>query len=499
MYIYAIQRGSGNLLRIGQDGEVTSLGAVSGTGWPNNTTIAGNGAFNSGDFGDETCALADCQDILFVRLGSNSTPYTQRLWAININTLVATTINLSQVVPNTSDMVFSEGYLWAVNGNVTGANATIYRINPSSGQINTFTLPTVAGAAITTNGIIRQAYGAQWKYGNGDLGISGNDTGVAYHIKVTNASGATPSFKIMSAFPAPNSSNNDGASYAGVPIDLSITKEASSSTYVPGGTLSYTFTVTNNSQWYSSGSIVTDILPAELLNPVTTLSECSISSNVLTCALGALPGGGVAVITVEGTVSANANAPISNTVIVAGNEKDNNPSNDTSTVFTYPEGPVVGITKTADVTRVAPGGTITYQIRVDNAGNVAAANVVVSDPVPASVDSVVWACAGAACPTASGADAINDTLLSLAVGDAVVYTVTAMVSDSPPASVVNIAEVTVPNGVCVQDECTASASVITERSAPRSTDAHIPALSWWSLLGLMALLAGVAARRRRCM
>ncbi|MDR0251358.1 MAG: DUF11 domain-containing protein [Burkholderiales bacterium] len=627
------------MLKIGQGGVVTTVGAVTGdANFPTNAQISGNGSFNAGDLGDETCTLANCQDILFIRLGTNATPYTNRLWAININTLYATTIPLSQAMPNASDIVFFEGYLWAVHGNVTApTSVSIYRINPVNGQVNQYNLPTVSGSTISTAGIIRQAYGAQWRYGNGNLGISGNDNDAAYQIKITNPSAATPTFTIMSALDAPRSQQNDGASYRGNPVDLSITKEASPSPYVPGEMLTYTLTVTNNDGSYSSGSIVTDTLPADLLNPATVTAGCSIetvgSSNVLTCALGALAGGESSVIAVKGTVSASANVSLSNTATVLGNERDDVPENNTATVVTQPRqtpqvnisktanttaaltpgstitytvtvtntgtapapntvvndalpagitsaswtcasaggavcpnasgtsapphllnqtiatfpaggvvtytitatavtsglpavvtnmatanpsggvcangspppcsaavtnpaGPVVDITKTANVSRVAPGETIIYQIRVENVGSVDAADVVVSDPIPAGVDSVEWVCSGAACPNATGVGAINDTLLNLAADSSVIYTVTAKVSNAPPDSVVNTATVTVPDGVC--GECAASAGVITERTLPPPhPGASVPVLSWWSLLALMALLTGVAVRMRR--
>ncbi|MCL2310198.1 MAG: DUF11 domain-containing protein [Proteobacteria bacterium] len=504
MYLYAIERGTGNLLRIGQGGEVERLGAVSGL--PSNATIAGNGSFNAGDFGDETCALANCQDILFVRLGSNDTSYTNKLWAININTLTATTITLKSAVPNTSDIFFSEGYLWAINGNVTGTNAKaiVYRIDPSSGQVNTFTLPTVANKAITTDGIIRQAYGAQWRYGNGDFGIAGNDTGVAYHIKVTTDASGVPSFQIVSALSAPNSANNDGASYAGAPIDMSITKTVSSAAYDPGDTISYTFTVKNNDPaFWSSGSIITDMLPTGL--SLTTIpTGCSISSNVLTCAVGALKGGEETSMTVTGTISAGANAPISNKATVTGNEKEKDEDlwdNTSNTVVTNPKTtptvPIVGITKTADVGEIAPGGTIVYTISVENESSFDATDVVVSDPVPAGVDSFEWTCAGVACPSANGMGAINDMLTKLAVGDSMVYTVTATVSSAPPTSIVNTAELTVPGGECAQGECASSAPVpvvaVTIISPP-SLAASVPALSWTALLCLIALSTGIAVR-----
>ncbi|MDR0458657.1 MAG: hypothetical protein LBH10_06505, partial [Burkholderiaceae bacterium] len=178
MYLYGFQTGTNNLVRIGQNGVVQVLGAVTGGGI---VTAANNGSLNAGAFGDDTCTLADCTDILFVRAGSNSTPYTTLLYEVNINTMTATSQTLSQAVPNTADLTFSQGYLWSVYGAGNGT-VTVYRIDPATGTVTVFNngqLPgTTTTKTISTTAVIDQSYGAQWTYGNGDIGIAGNTTGV---------------------------------------------------------------------------------------------------------------------------------------------------------------------------------------------------------------------------------------------------------------------------------------------------------------------------------
>jgi len=512
MYLYAMQQGSRNLLRIGMGGMITPVGTVTfNSGFPADNQIDLYGGLTIGDFGDDTCLYVHptndhCTDVLFVKLGTSAAPYTSRMWAIDIVHLNAATITLSMPVPNVGDFAFAQGYLWGVHGNVTAPDPVeIYRITPTTGLVTKWNLPTVNGtgpAAISTAGIIRQSYGAQWRYGNGDLGIAGNATGVAYHIKITNPDGAAPGFQIVSASPAPASLQSDGASYAGEPIDLSINKTASAFTYTPGGALSYTLTVTNGSAFDSSGAMVTDTLPDELLNPATASPGCSIAAdgaghNVLTCVLGALAAHGTVSMTVTGDVAASAHGCFSNTAFVTGNERDQgDPDNDKSTVTVCPlqANPQVSIAKTANVTKVAPGGTIVYEIRAGNPGSVAAANVAVNDPVPAGIASMTWTCAGAACPHASGAGALHETLANLAAGDQVTYTVTATVTSAPPGAITNTASVVVPGGTCV-GACESSVQIDPLQPADAAST-PIPALSWWALLSLTALLAGWAARLR---
>jgi len=128
--------------------------------------------------------------------------------------------------------------------------------------------------------------------------------------------------------------------------------------------------------------------------------------------------------------------------------------------------PQINVSKTTPATSLVAGGTITYTIAVSNVGGAPASNVVVSDPLPVGISSATWTCTatgGAVC-AASGSGAINDTIATLPAGAKATYTLQALVSGSPPASITNTASVT-PGGsaVCAPSgsapPCTSSASV----------------------------------------
>ena len=474
MYLYAFQVDTHTLLRIGLGGVVQNLGAV--TGLPN-ADLAANG-LNQGTFGDSTCPpTPNCSpDILFVREGSD-TLNVKTLWAVDIQNMSATSITLSQNVPNTADMVFSQGYLWTVNGDDTnngGNPVSIYRINPVNGHVDQFKLP--AATTLSTSGIIRQSYGAQWTYGNGNIGIAGNTTHAAYQIQITNPSSATPTFSILSAMYAPTSSQNDGASYHGTAVDMSISKRAASITYDPvTGTdlVTYEFTVKNENPpgQYSSGSTITDTLPSQL-TVKSFPSNCSVNSGVLTCNVGPLNGGTTSsVITVTGNV-ATSSPLFTNTARVTGNEADPDLSNNTSSATTSPLTPVVEITKAASTTAaLTPSGSVTYTVRVSNTGMVAAPNTVVSDTLPTGIASTTWTCAasgGAACPNASGSGALNETLVTFPASSVVTYTIVATAASSGlPAVITNTAKASPPTGgICADGSASPCSASVTNPSVP---------------------------------
>ena len=304
-YLYAIRRDNGFrtvLVRIGQGGVVTSLGAVSGLGTPPGVQSYNQGAFGSG-------ATAN---ILYVRA---SQPTSNQLWAVNVTTQTASLITLSSMVPNVSDLVWKDGFLWGLSD-----TDVMYRINPANGQVSSWATGLGFGGS----------FGAQWLYGNGNLGLSDNVTGVVYQVAVGNPTGATPTFIRISATAGPASSNNDGTAVPGLDVDLGIVKTGPA-VYTPGGAISYTLTVTNNGPGASSGYLVTDALPAGITGATSPTVGCAVTAGVLRCALAALAAGATRTITVNGTVAAATTGLLTNAAGVRGNERDPNPANDQST------------------------------------------------------------------------------------------------------------------------------------------------------------------------
>ncbi|MHA7135084.1 DUF6923 family protein [Oerskovia turbata] len=358
MYLYAINDNN-RLLRIGQEGAVTNLGVV---GLPLNTALN----FNQAAFGEGVAS-----DILFTRLAQTD----QSLYAVNVVSRTTTRIQLSANVPNLSDMVWSDGYLWGLYGE----GGRLYRMDPVTGAV----------LSVPVTGLPANPYGAQWVYGNGNIGVSNNITGRVYQFTINNPTSNAPSITLVSSQPGPANTQNDGASYRGLPVDLAITKSADPITVTPGGQVVYSLTVTNNGPGDSSGYVVTDALPAQFTNPTTTTPGCAITGQQVTCAGGPLASGGTALIQVVGTSSATT-ACFSNAASVTGNESDPSLVNNTSNTTVCPPEvtpPTFSVAKTASVATPAfvdPGDSVTYTVTVTNTGQTA-----FTDADPASFSDIL--------------------------------------------------------------------------------------------------------------
>lgn len=102
------------------------------------------------------------------------------------------------------------------------------------------------------------------------------------------------------------------------------------------------------------------------------------------------------------------------------------------------------------VAAVGWGSTTNYTLTVRNSGPAAGNLATLSDPLPTNVVSWSWTCAaavGAACPNASGAGAINETIATFPIGGSLTYAIHATVAGSGTGSLVHQATVTAPAGV----------------------------------------------------
>ncbi|MEU3072150.1 DUF6923 family protein [Streptomyces laurentii] len=353
-YLHAINNNDG-LARIGQGGVATNTGQV---GLPSSGTFS----YNQGTFGDGPTA-----DTLYVRQSTTD----NSLYAVDVPTHTSHRIALSSNVPNLSDIVWKDGYIWGVYGE----GHQLYRIDPATGTVLVVALP----------GLPANPYGAQWVYGNGNIGISNNVTGTVYQLRINNPTSATPTATILSSTRGPANTQNDGASVPGEPADLAITKEGPS-TWAPGDTITYTLRIHNNGPGNSSGYIVTDTLPDNLSNPQTTTPGCAIVTqggrNLVQCTGAALADGADAPeITITGTAPATPGTDcvadgIDNTAQVVGNEDDPDQGNDTAHSTACPAGqvePSFTVSKTASVGPdgfVGSGDSVTYTVTVTNNGTV---------------------------------------------------------------------------------------------------------------------------------
>ncbi|WP_282847790.1 DUF6923 family protein [Microbacterium oxydans] len=404
-YLYGVRQPNDNrLVRIGQEGAVTNLGAVSGL--PVND-------YNQGTFGEGATATT-----LYVR---DSAPNNQ-LYAINVNTRTATRITLSAQVPNVADLVWVDGFIWALHGE----GQRMYRINPTTGAVSSWsTVPLRIPA---------DQHGAQWVYGNGNIGLSDNVTGQVTQLRITNPTAATPTFTVISRIPGPGSANNDGASTRGESTDLSILK-STDPVFTPGSPLTYTLTVTNNGPGASSGWVIDDELPAELVDLSTTTPGCTIVERTLNCVGGPLAVDASFAIEVTGSTAATQTECISNTATVLGNEADPNGGDNSSTASTCPPPPVdLSLVKSSTPTFV-PGQPVEFTLTITNNSANDSSGYTVTDEISSQLTGLS--------STTAGCSFTGNTLTCtggpLAAGATTVVNVTGTTSASETTCVQNSA------------------------------------------------------------
>ncbi len=195
---------------------------------------------------------------------------------------------------------------------------------------------------------------------------------------------------------------------------LTIDKEAAVATVAPGGALAYRIAVHNGGPSLARSVVMTDLLPAQLLNPLLSSSRGSCGATA--CSLGDLPPGDTVTILLMGTASPFATGSIENRAILT-TTTPLDPNSTLADAVTVLVGDTadLALVKTA-VPSVYAGQTITYVLSVYNTGPSAAAGVQIADQLPVSVTIVSLdpACAAAGgqvhCPAAPAVLAANGQL-----------------------------------------------------------------------------------------
>ncbi|RYX96494.1 MAG: DUF11 domain-containing protein [Comamonadaceae bacterium] len=263
--------------------------------------------------------------------------------------------------------------------------------------------------------------------------------------------------------------------------DLRVTKTASTTAGTSGSTISYTVTLTNLGPSVAQNVTLTDILSAGHLlvssssnNGVTsTLPGGTVSATTTSLAVG-----GVLTLQVVATVTATTGL-VTDTAVGTSTTPDGTTANNTVTLTV----PVAAnadlkVTKVASSATVAAGVTYSYAIVVVNAGPSVAANVTVTDVLPAGLTIV-----GA--PTVSPAGSltvlvtgnqITATSASLSVGT-VTVTVTVVSGNQGSASVTvtNVASATSTTPDPTPTSNTGTSTVTVTPSADLATVVDLPA------------------------
>ncbi len=279
----------------------------------------------------------------------------------------------------------------AVVGQTLTYTVTAHNAGPST-AVNVVIADALAG---TLSGPQYSADGgATWVSWPGSYSVASLASGsnVSILIRATVALSATGGISntatVTSDTPDPDPTNNTITITTPVerPADVYITKSAGAS--VAGGTLTYTLTVGNNGPVAAVNTVVTDAIPASLSNPQYSLDGGTTwLSWAGSLTLGTLPVGSPVTVLIRGGISPSFQGSITNTATVRSDNPDPDPSNNTDTDITTPvQSADVSIHKEVNNTGVVnPGSTLTYTLTVVNAGPSDSVNVVVTDPLPATL------------------------------------------------------------------------------------------------------------------
>ena len=239
--------------------------------------------------------------------------------------------------------------------------------------------------------------------------------------------------------------------------DLSVAVVDSPDPVTVGASLVYTVTVTNAGPAGATGAVLTDILPSAVafvsvaVQRATIFADgfesgtasvwgsapatpCSVAGRIVTCTLGGIAVAERVPVRIAVTVGANAVGQLSNLATVGASSADGNPGNDsvaTQTTVTTPSADL-SLQMSDAPDPVAPGGLLTYQLVVTNAGPSEAPNSELMDALP---PEVTFVSSSRPCATEDGL--LVCPLGSIAAGAAAGTTITVRVGADAAFNITN--------------------------------------------------------------
>jgi uncharacterized repeat protein (TIGR01451 family) len=290
------------------------------------------------------------------------------------------------------------------------------------------------------------------------------------HVPSDVKSGAIATNSVSVSAENDTNPENDAASTSFVvsSTDISVVKNGPA-TAAAGADVAYTIALANGGPDDADSAGFTDVLPpgttfVSLVQNSGPLASCSSpapgNSGTAGCTVPTLPNGMSATFTL--TLNTGSTIAYTNTADAFSATFDPNSANNTSSVST-------AVTQSADVavTKSGPaaalnGDTITYHVGVANNGPSAAANVTLSDTLPAGTTFVsqtqtsgpAFACTT---PAVGASGTITCTIATLAPGAAAAFDFTFTIAPTTTGSIANTATVstTTPDPNPANDSATA--------------------------------------------
>jgi uncharacterized repeat protein (TIGR01451 family) len=319
------------------------------------------------------------------------------------------------------------------------SGATFVSLLQSAGPAFTLSTPPVGGTGTATATIGTLAAGASATF---TLVINVNANVLAGGTVSNTAAVVTTTADV-------NAANNSDTEVTDVlaQADLSVTKTESPDPVLAGGNLTYTITISNAGTSDAQSVILTDVIPTNttfvsLTAPAgwTLTTPAPGGTGTATATLPTLAAGANATFTLVVQVDATATGTIGNTAAISSatteiNVANNSDSEDTTIqVATGAEVDLV-VTKVDAPDPVVAGTNVSYTVTVTNASANEAANVVLTDVVPAGstfvslTSPVGWT---ATTPAVGGTGTATASIATLAAGATATFTFVVNVNANVP-------------------------------------------------------------------
>ncbi len=255
-------------------------------------------------------------------------------------------------------------------------------------------------------------------------------------------SGSNLTTEVLTADPDTATPNDPTVTNVTLQANLGLLKTVTPTTVIAGDTLTYTLTFSNafgTGQWVS----ITDVIPVsvtvqQIISSGVTLSQTNVG-NTYVWTTSFMTSGQEGIITITGQMTSSVfiTTTVNNTTEITTTSVDTDISNNSSTIglTVIPQADLV-ISKSDAPDSVLAGNLLTYTVRITNNGPSDAANVVVTDTLPANV-----AVASApSCTPATGT--VTCVVGSLSAGSSLTYTIVVTVDTSATGTLVNTATIT---------------------------------------------------------
>lgn len=238
-------------------------------------------------------------------------------------------------------------------------------------------------------------------------------------------------------------------------VKLTIVKNGPA-TAIPGEQIAYTIDVKNEGPSNSTGTTITDVIPASLYNVTWTASVVSGTGTITNGATGT--GNQLSVtanmaalatvrVIVHATILPPTRNPIHNTAVVTPSEPGFPPVTSNEVVTTVNPEADLTISKTGPDTATA-GSSVSYVIIVGNDGPSNARNMQITDVVPSTLQQVTWtAVANGNATIASGVNGSGNNVtlagdIAAGTGNNIVITVSGKLDPAFSGTLTNTAIVT---------------------------------------------------------